>query len=377
MKKVLSILLSLLMVVTTLSAMPFAAHALDGEGTAKKPYKIGTAAELKEFRDLVNDGQRDICAVLTADIDLNNEEWTPIGDGTYYKRFNGTFDGQSYTVSGLNVNITSDNDVFAGLFGGIGSNGTVQNLTVRGTISGAITDGITGFRNAYAGGIAARNDGAVINCCCNVAVTAQGGYFACAGGLVGANYAFVTNCRHSESVTAGSSGTSTYCGGIVGIDSGTNNVIENCYNTGNIKGVNNGDGVSDVGGIDGYSIGKKNQYKKVATVKGNVTKYDIAKLGGKALNPKKNVKAYVVAYKKKGKKYVKKGKTAKIKATVTLENKNKKPIDHVAALRYYSTNKKVATVDKNGKITAKKKGKATIYIYANNGVSKKVVVTVK
>lgn len=96
MKKVLSIFLSLLMVLSTLSAMPFAAHALDGEGTAKKPYKIGTAAELKEFRDLVNDGQRDICAVLTADIDLNNEEWTPIGDGTYYKRFNGTFDGQSY-----------------------------------------------------------------------------------------------------------------------------------------------------------------------------------------------------------------------------------------------------------------------------------------
>ena len=41
------------------------------------------------------------------------------------------------------------------------------------------------------------------------------------------------------------------------------------------------------------------------------------------------------------------------------------------------TQKKVAKVDKKGKITAKGKGKTTIYVYAQNGLYKKIAVTVK
>ena len=45
--------------------------------------------------------------------------------------------------------------------------------------------------------------------------------------------------------------------------------------------------------------------------------------------------------------------------------------------RYYTTNNKVATVNKDGVIKAKGKGVCTIYILANNGAYKKVTVTVK
>ena len=169
-----------------------------------------------------------------------------------------------------------------------------------------------------------------------------------------------------------------------------------------------------VDGADRYVIyaaycGKGNKYKKYKTVKSNVTKIEIKKLNGKKVNPKKNIKVYVVAQKKVNGKYktiftspkfhiagaktkysnvkkitvkkskytLNKGKTAKISATLVLENKNKKAIAHAAKFRYKSTDTKVVKVDKNGKITAKGKGTATVFVYSNNGTAKAIKVTVK
>ena len=150
--------------------------------------------------------------------------------------------------------------------------------------------------------------------------------------------------------------------------------------------------------------------KKIKTVSGKTTSFDITKLNGKKFDPKKNLKFYVVAYKTvKGKKVklaksimahapgskntkrtnvtgvkvkkasftLKKGKTAKIKAKLVLQKKNKKPLKHCAKFRYASSNKKVAKVSKKGKITAVGKGKCNVYVYAVSGVSKKIKVTVK
>jgi hypothetical protein len=72
----------------------------------------------------------------------------------------------------------------------------------------------------------------------------------------------------------------------------------------------------------------------------------------------------------------KKGKTFKLKGKGIVESKKLKVPVH-RTVRYLSTNKKVATVDASGKVTAKKKGKCTIIVYAQNGAFKKVTVTVK
>ena len=76
---------------------------------------------------------------------------------------------------------------------------------------------------------------------------------------------------------------------------------------------------------------------------------------------------------------LKKGKTFRIKGKVTKVKKSKKlmPATHVPTLRYISDNKKVATVSKAGKITAKAKGTCRIYVYAHNGVHKTIEITVK
>ena len=89
-----------------------------------------------------------------------------------------------------------------------------------------------------------------------------------------------------------------------------------------------------------------------------------------------NIKAVTV---NKTKVSLSKGKTFNIKATAVKADKKKKVManTHTPTLRYLTTNKNVATVSGSGKITAKGKGTCSIYVYAHNGVSKTVKVTVK
>ena len=63
---------------------------------------------------------------LGANIDLNNENWTPIG---YWETFNGTFDGQNYTVKNLKHHGTEE-DCYVGLFG-YTENATIKNLNIE------------------------------------------------------------------------------------------------------------------------------------------------------------------------------------------------------------------------------------------------------
>lgn len=99
-------------------------------------WHIKTVEELKEFANLVNNGNNfeGITVYLDNDLDLNNEEWTPIGSTIYYDEstqknmvhiFAGIFDGQNNTISGLKVNIEN----YAGLFGY--SKNTIKNLTIK------------------------------------------------------------------------------------------------------------------------------------------------------------------------------------------------------------------------------------------------------
>lgn len=129
---------------------------------------------------------------------------------------------------------------------------------------------------------------------------------------------------------------------------------------------------------------KKTAYKayvKAYTVKNGKKKYlrtsPLMHAYTSGASPKyTNAKAMIV---KKAKVTLKKGKTSMIKAKVVKLKKNKKlmPSKHVPTLRYISDNKKVATVSKAGKITAKAKGTCKIYVYAHNGVSKTIKITVK
>lgn len=92
-------------------------------------YTIHTAAGLAWLSTAVNSGNTfsGKTIQLTADIDLNGKEWTPIGKNTLFR---GTFDGGNHTISNLKVSgsgATDDNT--KGLFGGAGG-ATFRNLTI-------------------------------------------------------------------------------------------------------------------------------------------------------------------------------------------------------------------------------------------------------
>lgn len=126
-----------------------------GSGTAASPYKIGTAAQLAWFADTVNSGSRSACAVLTADIDLNGQKWTPIANGGVNNGYTGTFDGQGYIIHGICVT-TGVSSRPQGLFGIIARTGTVRNVKAAGRILVRQSSG--------AGLIAGENNGVLYNC---------------------------------------------------------------------------------------------------------------------------------------------------------------------------------------------------------------------
>ena len=81
---------------------------------------INTYEELKTFRDSVNNGTNSYQTVkLGADIDMNGDDWTPIGfkKGTTIKIFSGTFNGQGHIISNMKINIADTDNTFIGLFG--------------------------------------------------------------------------------------------------------------------------------------------------------------------------------------------------------------------------------------------------------------------
>ena len=194
--------------------------------TGPTTYEIATAEDLFDFAKAVNEGNTTANAVLTADIDLGNKAWTPIGKENAYI-YNGTFDGQGHTISRLQCSVSSS-DV-AGLFGVIGENAVVKNLGVADSdvsVVVTVTDKI-----AYAGGVCGYSAGTVENCWNSGSVTAtcngsnNDRNAAYAGGVCGWNDGIIRNCWNSGAVKAEST-TASCVGGVCGYNTGT---ITNCY----------------------------------------------------------------------------------------------------------------------------------------------------
>ena len=207
---------------------------MDGLGTAAYPYQISTADQLKLFRDIVNGagGQtqnRGAYAVLTADIDLNNEPWTPIGpdrDSAY----TGTFDGQGHTVKNLSVTVNVQPGR-AGLFGCV-KDGTIRKLTVAGSVSCTANQG-------WCGGIAGYAMDETIENCASLCTVSCTGIDARVGGIVGlvdynSRTLIIRDCYNIGKITGRSDNGSGDAGGICGFY--MNGKISNCYNVGEITG---------------------------------------------------------------------------------------------------------------------------------------------
>ena len=195
----------------SLAAAKDLGYTIESDGS----YTVTSADGLMNVAKLVNGGKSDINITLTADIDLTGKDWTPIGT-SFSNKYTGTFDGGGHTIKGLTV---TTNDQFVGLFGSIGNAGTVKNVMMEDVQ-------ITSNRSSgFAGGVAGYSDGTIENC--SVSGSVSGTVYV--GGVVGAQWeGSITGCSSSPTVKG-----MVHVGGVVGQTNG-GATLTACYATGNV-----------------------------------------------------------------------------------------------------------------------------------------------
>lgn len=215
--------------------------------TAEQLKKIGSNEEvsIEELGGETFKFSMDSHYMLQNDINLNcsNEnQWKPLAANTG-NPFKGILDGNNYQISGIYI----VGDIVAGLF--VYNRGTIKNIN--------LTDGyIEGTGTKSVAGIVVVNYGKVINCKNQVEIKCYGNYSggivaqnmdetaliencennayldlkSIAGGICGQNKGIVRNCRNLHEILL----QDFNLGGIVGLNDGTQSIVEQCYNIGNI-----------------------------------------------------------------------------------------------------------------------------------------------
>ena len=202
-------------------------------------FEIGTANQLKWFSAYVNQINPEANAVLTADIDLKNVAWNPIGKAS--SKYIGSFDGQGHAIT--NFSYTSTSDGAHGFFGYV-RNATIKNFSISGTLT---SDGGTKGNN-FTGTIGAAEANTVISGIRSSLSVNVSNCAAHSGGILGStvtggNPVLVEKCEYNGILTH--SGTGDCQAGILGYtyDGG----VKNCIFSGTIIGES-----SKYGGILGY-----------------------------------------------------------------------------------------------------------------------------
>ena len=211
-------------------------HMFSHAGTSADPFQISNTDDLYCFAAWVNgtytpaEGETavthlDACAVLTNDITVNTgvlnadgtlvsdvrfREWTPIGRGDF--SYNGKFNGQGHTISGLYFN--KSGGFYVGFFGYTGRYSKISNV-------GIVDSYFCGLN--YVGGVCGRSDyGNISNCYHTGAVSGVSGSTSVGGVCGHHSYGKLSNC-YSAGVVSGTA----YVGGVCG--SNSSGIILNCY----------------------------------------------------------------------------------------------------------------------------------------------------
>lgn len=238
MKKFVSVVLGMFLCMLNIApgSLSFAEDwkPFQGSGTESDPYQISSKYELFLLAELVNDDDRsadyyDKYYIQTNDIDLKNENFTPIGtrEESGGRGFAGVYNGNYNNI--YNLYVERDYN-FNGLFGWA-YGGAIENLTVYGEINCP--------NSSPCGGIVGEigSDGAkyIKNCAFIGSVSGASNV----GGIAGSSWisGTIENCYFNGKLNTenGSSG------GIIGvIKNGGNNVngsstIKNCYSVSNIN----------------------------------------------------------------------------------------------------------------------------------------------
>ena len=151
-------------------------------------YTVYTANGLLAWNEAAQSDPSLNCT-LTADINMTGKEWTPVGNSG--QTYNGTFDGQGHTITGLNLSSPSE---AVALFHNIGGGGKVMNLQLK---------YVTYNGSTAMGGIAHGNNGTITACSVMGTLTNTTNNGA-VGGIAAINYGTITACWFNGTITGGS-----------------------------------------------------------------------------------------------------------------------------------------------------------------------------
>ena len=224
---------------------PYEAAAQDGEGY----YLIDNGGKLFWLAQQVNSGAGTAYdAKLTADIDLENRTWTPMGDDT--NQHKGEFDGQGFSITGLNIaaDAAMTRAAFIGYHGGTKD---VHSFRIAGTVTASGT-----AENNYAAGVVAYSVGVhnIQDIWCSVNVTnLSTGVVALrmAGVVTKAESSTINRCVYDGTLTG--EGTNSQAAGILGWPNANNTTVSNCLFIGTLTSTGTGNNSAYMGGIVGYS----------------------------------------------------------------------------------------------------------------------------
>ncbi|MDR3219706.1 MAG: hypothetical protein LBU22_12165 [Dysgonamonadaceae bacterium] len=215
-----------------------------GAGTAADPYQISNRAQLEALGGFLGADNIDKHFLLTADIDLGGDKWTPLAI-IKSNPFCGKLHGAGHKIKNLLIEEefpTSSMLDYVGLFGVLGGGVSVDDLHFEGVIT--ISAGASIYAGSLAGYINPDNAESIniVKCSSSVLITCSTSGSAASnfvGGIIGFAELHGNNLTISKCANTGNiSGTGSMVGGIVGrVFTSTNGavLISDCYNNAEIS----------------------------------------------------------------------------------------------------------------------------------------------
>lgn len=250
-----------------------AATKLQGKGTPAEPYLINNLADLKYLQQVASTTKTGKIYKMTNDIVINGT-WTPI------EQFHGIFDGDGHSILG-NIEVSTTSNTGIGLFGNIGYNATIKNLTNKANITALVkTSSKGGAVGGIVGKIPAVDHVTIVNCVNKGIINSQA---LATGGIVGeitsrtiedSQDILIEACRNEGNIHISSdiSNIDPRVGGIVGQINGSKTKNTTGYQNILIKGCSITDvAISTtvaklyVGGVLGYNVNPRDVSQIIIT----------------------------------------------------------------------------------------------------------------
>ncbi|MBO4549725.1 MAG: phosphodiester glycosidase family protein, partial [Bacteroidaceae bacterium] len=227
----------------TCEAAPYEPAQQDSVGY----YQIDNAGKLFWLAQLVNNGYGAANARLTADIDLDNRPWIPMGNSA--SKHSGEFDGQGHSIKNLKME-TNESTLFSAFIGLHSGTKDVHDFKISGSVvaSGTSID-------HFASGVVAYSTGAhkIEDIWCSVNITnpaTEKVSLRMAGIVVRAEGGTINRCLYDGTING--EATNLQVAGILGWPDANNTTVSNCLFAGTLISTGTGSNSAYQGGIVGY-----------------------------------------------------------------------------------------------------------------------------